>query len=96
MSGRRPSQNRGRPQKPAARYSPPPPPVQRPAPQPKPVYGPPFILLEDERKNTFEFVGGAWVPYARTIAECRLDCQVKELSQKVNKMTRYEVRPAIS
>ena len=55
-------------------------------------YGKPFILLEDIDKNTFEYKGGAWVSHARTIAECRIDCQIKELPQKVNKMTRYEVR----
>ena len=55
-------------------------------------YGKPFVLLEDERKNTFEYQGGAWVAYPRSIADCKVDCQVKELAQKVNKMTRYEVR----
>ncbi len=56
------------------------------------VYGKPFILMEDKDKHTFEFTRGAWVAYERTIAQCRLDCQVKELPQKVNNMTRYEVR----
>jgi len=56
------------------------------------VYGKAFILMEDLQKNTFEYVKGAWVPHAMTIAECRVDCQVKELPQKVNGMTRYEVR----
>lgn len=59
-------------------------------------YGKPFILLEDTDKNTFEYQGGAWVPHAKTIAECQVDCQVKELSQKVNKMTRYEVRSPVT
>lgn len=58
-------------------------------------YGPPFILLEDDQKQTFEFTAGAWVGYHRSIAECRLDCQVTELAQKVNKMTRYEIRPEL-
>ena len=94
MAGRRPSHNRGGRQS-APRYAPPAPPTPRPERQPKPVYGKPFVLLEDDRKNTFEFVGGAWVPYSRSIAECRLDCQVTALAQKVNNMTRYEVRPQI-
>lgn len=55
-------------------------------------YGKPFVLLEDEHKKTFEFQAGAWVEYGRSIAECRVDGLVKELSQKVNKMTRYEIR----
>ena len=70
-------------------------PVELPKPLPRAVpkvYGPPIILLEDEKKKVFEYQSGAWVAYERTIAECRLDCQVKELPQKVNKMTRYEVR----
>ena len=63
--------------------------TQRTAPV---VYGKPFIVLEDEAKNTFVFKGGAWVAHTSSIAECRLSCQVKELPQRVNKMTRYEVR----
>ena len=61
---------------------------------PKPVvtYGKPTMLLEDTLRNTFEFKAGTWVPFAMSIAECRRDCLVKELSQKVNQMTRYEVR----
>jgi hypothetical protein len=59
-------------------------------------YGKPFILLEDADKNTFEFKGGAWVPHAMSIAECRLECQVNELPQKVNLMTRYEIRYPLS
>jgi hypothetical protein len=55
-------------------------------------YGKPFVLLEDAQKNTFEYKGGAWIPHAMSIAECRLECQVTELPQKVNYMTRYEVR----
>jgi hypothetical protein len=59
-------------------------------------YGKPFTLLEDEGKATFEFTGGTWVPYSMTIAECRQNsCQVKELPQKVNRMTRYEVRTPV-
>ena len=59
-------------------------------------YGKPFILLEDASKNTFEFKGGAWVPHAMSIAECRVECQVNELPQKVNFMTRYEIRYPLS
>jgi len=55
-------------------------------------YGKAFILLEDEDKNTFEFVGGNWVPYARSISDCRRDCNVTALSQKLGTKTRYEVR----
>ena len=55
-------------------------------------YGKPFVLLEDASKNTFEFTGGAWVPHPMSIAECRVECQVKELPQQVNRMTRYEIR----
>ena len=55
-------------------------------------YGQPFILMEDKEKNTFEYAAGAWVPHSMNIAECRQDCQVKELAQKVNGMTRYEIR----
>lgn len=60
--------------------------------KPPTQYGKPFILMEDENKNTFEFKGGAWVPHDRSIADCRQDCQVTELQQKVNRMTRYEIR----
>jgi len=56
------------------------------------VYGKPFILMEDQEKNTFIFKAGAWVPHTASIAECRASCQVKELAQRVNQMIRYEVR----
>jgi len=59
-------------------------------------YGKPFILLEDGEKNTFEFKGGQWVAHSMSIAECRENSQVKELPQKVNGMTRYEIRNAVS
>lgn len=55
-------------------------------------YGKPFILLEDIHKNTYEYANGAWIPYALSIAQCKKDHQVKELPQKVNDKTRYEVR----
>ena len=56
------------------------------------VYGKPFILMEDEAKNTFIYKAGEWVPHTATIAECRETCQVKVLPQSVGKMIRYEVR----
>ena len=60
---------------------------------PPPVnYGTPFIVLEDEEKNTFVYSGGEWVPYATSIAECRKSCQVKELPQRLNRKVRYEIR----
>lgn len=61
-------------------------------PKPKVTYGKPIIILEDIQRNTFEFDGGAWVAFERSIADCRRDCLVKELPQKINQMTRYEVR----
>ena len=64
----------------------------RPASKAPQQYGKPFVLLEDGNKHTFQFLRGAWVPYPKNIAECRQDCDVKELAQKVNQMTRYEVR----
>ncbi len=64
--------------------------------KPPTEYGKPFIVLEDAQKNTFEYRSGAWVPYAMSVAECRLECSVKELPQKINKMTRYEVRLPLS
>ncbi len=60
--------------------------------KPPTIYGKPIIVLEDESKSTFEFQQGAWIPFSMNIAECRRDCLVKELPQKVNRMTRYEVR----
>ena len=58
-------------------------------------YGAPFIVLEDSDKKTFEYANGAWTPYAMSIAECKKSCQVKELPQKVNNKTRYEIRVPI-
>lgn len=77
-----------------ASHAPPPLAPLEPAERQAPIeYGKPFTLLEDENKTTFEFKTGAWVPYAMTIAQCRMqNCQVKQLPQKVNRMTRYEVR----
>lgn len=54
-------------------------------------FGRPFILLEDGQKDTFIYNGGQWTRHTKTIAECRHDCQVKELPQKINGMTRYEI-----
>jgi hypothetical protein len=59
--------------------------------KPPVVYGKPFVVLEDSQKSTFVYSGGQWVPHTKSIAECRQDCRVKELAQKINGMTRYEV-----
>jgi len=70
-------------------------PIELPKPLPRFVpkqYGAPFVLLEDDQKKTYEYRGGAWVQYERSIAECKVDCQVKQLAQRVNNMTRYEIR----
>jgi hypothetical protein len=56
------------------------------------VYGKAVIVMEDEQKNTFVFKGGNWIPHEMSIADCRKECEVKVLPQKVNRMTRYEVR----
>lgn len=64
-------------------------------PKPKVEYGDLFIVMEDSEKNTFFYNGYSWVKYRMTMAECRSQCQVKELPQKVNGKTRYEVREPI-
>ena len=81
--------NRGRPPLPPAAPVAPRPVIEK---KPPVVYGKAIVVLEDEAKNTFEFQQGAWVPFAMSIAQCRRDCLVKELPQKVNRMTRYEIR----
>jgi hypothetical protein len=58
-------------------------------------YGKPIIVMEDGEKNTFAYDGFSWVPYRFTMAECKLECQVKELPQKVNGKVRYEVREPV-
>jgi hypothetical protein len=55
------------------------------------AFGKPVLLLEDGEKNVFVYSAGQWVAYNRTIAECRVDCQVKQLPQTIKGMTRYEV-----
>jgi hypothetical protein len=73
-------------------------PIEPPKPLPRSVpkqYGPPFVLMEDDKKQTFSYQSGNWVAYERSIAECRTDCQVKLLAQKVNNMSRYEIRPEL-
>lgn len=75
-----------------------PPPLLRPLVMEKKapiVYGKPFIVMEDAQRNTFVFKAGAWVSHEMSIAEFRQSCQVKELPQKVNGMTRYEVRSPV-
>ena len=62
--------------------------------KPRVVYGDAFIVMEDRQKNTFVFDGTNWVPYTKTIAECRATCQVKELPMMKDKM-RYEVREPV-
>lgn len=90
---RRPQHHGRRPARPAARNQPRLEPLAAmPAERKPPVtYGKPFILLEDARKIALIYQGGSWVQYSRTIAECRSDCRVKELPQKINGMTRYEI-----
>jgi hypothetical protein len=61
------------------------------SPKPKVVYGQPIVLLEDIQKNVFIYRSGQWVQFDKSIAECRVNCQVTELSQKIKGMTRYEV-----
>lgn len=56
------------------------------------TYGKPIIVVEDAEKKTFVYQAGEWVEYSASIAECRLTCQVKELPQRINGRTRYEVR----
>lgn len=84
--------------KPSGGGNPAPAPRAVPMPLPRSVpkqYGPAFVLMENERKQTFQYQNGAWVAFERSIAECRADCLVKQLSQKVNNMIRYEIRPEI-
>lgn len=71
------------------------PPVPAAERKPPVRYGKPFVLLEDAQKSTFIYNGGQWVPYPKSIAECRVDCQVTELAQKIKGMTRYEVSTQI-
>jgi hypothetical protein len=72
-------------------FAPPPVAIPREA-KPPVVYGKPFVLLEDENRNTFTYKSGAWVPHSISIAEYRRNAEVNELPQKVNRMTRYEIR----
>lgn len=60
--------------------------------KPTVTYGPTLVILEDPDGSTFEYKGGSWIPFGRSIAECRRDGVVKQLPQKVNKRTRFEVR----
>jgi hypothetical protein len=88
------SNNRNRPNRGLRRA-----PVERAViPQPKPpkIYGKPFIILEDEQKNAFKYGNGAWLPYPMTILQCRQEGVVEQLPQKINGMTRYEVRLPLS
>jgi len=55
-------------------------------------YGDMFIVMEDAEKNTFSYNGSAWVAHTMSIAECKQECMVKALPQKVGGKIRYEVR----
>jgi hypothetical protein len=77
----------------AAAFRAPPAPPEKKVPV---VYGKPFVVLEDAQKGTFVYQGGQWIPHTRTIAECRQDSQVKQLAQKINGMTRYEVCSSVT
>lgn len=66
--------------------------IEIPPRKPPRELGKPFTLLEDAQKNVFQYRSGAWIPFAMTMAQCREEGDVKELPQKINKMTRYEVR----
>ncbi len=68
----------------------------RPEPKPPVEYGKAFVLMEDTNLNTFEYVAGAWIPYGLSISQCRHNCLVKELPQKVNGCTRYEIRSPVT
>lgn len=75
------------------------PPTAAPTPLPRSTpkrYGTAFVLMENDQKQAFQYQNGAWVEFERSIADCRVDCQVKQLSQKVNNMTRYEIRPELA
>jgi len=72
--------------------------------EPRPVYvlkeaveyGDMFIVMEDAEKNTFSYNGAAWVAHSMSMAQCKAECLVKALPQKVGGKTRYEVRAPIS
>lgn len=79
------------------RHAAPPPLVRSAAAAKAPTqYGPPFVVLEDPAAKTFVYQAGTWIPHDMTIAACRATCQVKLLPQKVNGMSRYEVRRPIN
>lgn len=86
------SQNRKRPVRPTRSTVVEKPAFEIPARKPPTALGKPFVILEDASKTTFEYRSGAWVPYRLTIAQCREEGEVKELPQRINNMTRYEVR----
>lgn len=60
------------------------------------VYGKPFVVVEDQEKNTLVYKAGAWVPFGLSIAEAKETCQVKELSQRLNGKIRYEIRAPVN
>jgi len=59
-------------------------------------YGTTFIVMEDGEKNTFSYNGSAWVAHRMSIAECKAECMVKELPQKVGGKIRYEIREPLA
>jgi hypothetical protein len=67
----------------------------KPSAGPPRQYGKPFVLVQDRENNTFEFAGGTWIPYGLTIAQCRRNCLVTELPQKLNGNSRFEIRSPI-
>jgi hypothetical protein len=68
------------------------PPLVIPAKKAPIQYGKAFVLLEDQQKNTFAYTHGKWSPHPMNIAQWQLSCSVTELPQKLNGMTRYEIR----
>ena len=89
------NQNRRKP--PSRGSNLPPAAVLTPLPRSNPKqYRAAFVLMENDKKQTFQYQNGAWIEFERSIADCRVDCQVKQLSQKVNNMTRYEIRPELT
>jgi hypothetical protein len=91
----RPNNNRPKPRVNNSRPAMVRPPIAAPERKAPVTYGKPYTLLENDQKGTFIYKGGQWRPHTVTIAECKQDCQVKELPQKINGMTRYEIHPPI-
>lgn len=84
--------NRNRRSDSPADRRPSPPPYEPPVPV---ELGKPFMVLEDAQRSVFEFKGGQWVRFGMSIAEIRRVGEVKQMPQKINAMTRYEVRTPV-